>query len=337
MINSRSILAASFALCLASCTGIPFFSSEATPRNPVPKPDWEQNHDGAEPKSKQRADSERKRTPSVVWLPESQVRTPAFASNQNRVIDSTGHPVLTALSDCVRPGYSLLDGSDCEADSNNLTEGDATKSIVSNDGNELSELNTDLLGRTPEAIKEKALPPAPKIVDSSPSNEGSQEDLPVGELLRDPIDTPKIIPAVAKPAPAGLMPARYERIVLSSDLVFDFAKFSLEGLSAAGQEALRGLRERFAKYDPTSFRKVVITGHADRLGKPKSNVAISQKRASAVKSFLISTGIDPDILEAVGVGSVSPVAHCTGKRKSAKLKSCLAPNRRVEIQIIGAT
>ncbi len=337
MITSRSILVASIAACLAGCSAIPFFSSDATPRNPVPKPDWEQSQEGAASKSKQNTGGEKKRTPSVVWLPESQVRARVAASNQNRITDGTGHPVLTALSDCIRPGYSLLDGAECEADSNNRTEADVTKSIVSNDSNELSRLNTDLLGGTLEPTDGKALPPAPKLVDSTPANGQSQESLPVRELLSDPAEAPKIIPAVAKPTSMGLMPARYERIVLSSDLVFDFAKFGLEGLSAAGQEALRGVRERFAKYDSTSFRKVVITGHADRLGNPKSNVAISQKRASAVKSFLISTGIDPDILEAVGVGSVTPVAHCTSKGKSAKLKSCLAPNRRVEVEIIGAT
>ncbi len=103
-------------------------------------------------------------------------------------------------------------------------------------------------------------------------------------------------------------------------------------------EQLRGgLIERFAKYDATSLRKVIITGHSDRIGTPAANIKISKQRAAAVKTFLIHAGIDTDILETSGVGSVSRVKHCAGKTKSAKLKSCLAPNRRVEIEIIGAT
>ena len=335
MVNSRSILFSGIALCVAGCSSIPFFSTDATPRNPVPKPDWEQSHEGTETKSKQDAGGEKKRTPSVVWLPESQVRARSIASNQNRITDGTGQPILTALSECVRPGYSLLDGTECGADPDSRVDAETISGTTPNVGDESSLLGSDLLGGTPQPISQKILPPASKIIDSSQAIEQSPGITRVSELRGDRTNAPKIVQAAM--TPAHPIPARYERIVLSSDLVFEFAKSGLEGLSTAGQDALRGLRERFGKYDPTSFRKVVITGHADRLGKPKSNVAISLKRASAIKSFLISTGIDPDILEAVGVGSVSPVAHCTAKDKSAKLKSCLAPNRRVEIEIIGAT
>ena len=117
----------------------------------------------------------------------------------------------------------------------------------------------------------------------------------------------------------------------------DSALLNKHGAAPDIVEQLRGgLIERFAKYDATSLRKVIITGHSDRIGTPAANIKISKQRAAAVKTFLIHAGIDTDILETSGVGSVSPVKHCVGKTKSAKLKSCLAPNRRVEIEI-GAT
>lgn len=337
MLNSRLLMVAGFALCMAGCGAVPFFSSDATPRNPVPKPDLDQNHDGADPKIEQNAGGEKKRTPSVVWLPENHVRARNIASKQNRITDGAGYPVLTGLSECIRPGYSLLDGADCGADSDSRAEAETVIGAMGNGWNKSSLLNTDLLDGAPQAATEKTLPPAAKMVENSIENEQVLQGMQDRDLRSDRADSPEIVQASATPTSSRLKPARYERIVLSSDLVFEFAKFNLEGLSVAGQDALRGLRDRFAKYDPTSFRKIVITGHADRLGKPKSNVTISLNRASAIKSYLISTGIDPDILEAVGVGSVSPVAHCAGRGKAAKLKSCLTPNRRVEIEIIGAT
>lgn len=318
MVNPRSLLAASIVVCMAGCSGIPFFSSDATPHNPVPKPDLEQSHDGTESKTKQNASGEKKRTPSVVWLPENQVRAGNIASKQNRIIDGAGQPILTAFIECIRPGYSLLDGAECRADPDNRVEAETIIGAVANGGNKTSLLNTDLLDGAPQQATEKTLPPASKMVENSSENEQALQSMQVRDLRTGRADVPKIVQASATPTPSPLTPARYERIVLSSDLVFEFAKLSLEGLSVAGQDALGGLRDRFAQYDPTSFPKVVITGHSDRLGKPKSNVAISLNRASAIKSYLISTGIDPDILEAVGVGSVSPVAHCTGRGISGK-------------------
>ncbi len=332
--NSRLILFAAVVVCVAGCSAVPYFSSHASPPNPVPKPDGKQGQDEPKAPSTQGKSSDKTRTPSVVWLPESRIAAKSSATHQNRVTDSAGQPILTTLSDCIRPGYSLLDATECGADPDSKVEAD-TGSIVS-ESNGAPRLDTDLLGGIPQPNAVKPLSPSPSMADSSPAAEGAPRNIPDGISQNAQAQAPTAIQTVSIPS-SRLLPARYERIVLSSDLVFEFAKFGVEGLSAAGQSALRGLRERFAKYDPTSFRKVVITGHADRLGKPKSNVAISQQRAAAIKSFLISTGIDTDILEAVGVGSVSPVAHCTGKRKSAKLKFCLAPNRRVEIEIIGAT
>ncbi len=336
MVNFRLILPSVLAVCIAGCNALPFFSSDANLRNPVPKPEWEQSLDRSETKDQKVTSSEKKRTPSVVWIPESQIRPKNSGAAQNRITGSDGQPILSAMSECIRPGYSLLDGVECDAEIDAQATAESTGGTVTSGSNESSQLDTDLLGGTPVPNTAKSLPPEPKMVETSVATELASRNNQGSESQNDQIPV-SAIPVAATNSPARLMPARYERIVLSSDLVFEFAKFGLEGLSSAGQTALRGLRERFAKYDPTSFRKVVITGHADRLGKPKSNVAVSQLRASAIKSLLTSSGIDPDILEAVGVGSVSPVAHCPGKRKTAKLKSCLAPNRRVEIEIIGAT
>ncbi|MEY4750583.1 MAG: hypothetical protein RIQ60_2797 [Pseudomonadota bacterium] len=69
-------------------------------------------------------------------------------------------------------------------------------------------------------------------------------------------------------------------------------------------------------------KKVRVEGHADASGAAAANVALSQRRAEAVKAYLVDLGADAEMLEAVGMGATLP-----------KVKdNPLSPeNRRVEI------
>ena len=69
--------------------------------------------------------------------------------------------------------------------------------------------------------------------------------------------------------------------------------------------------------------KVVrIEGHADASGAAAANLALSQKRAEAVREFLVEQGADPAMLTPVGVGAKVP----------KNPKDPFSPeNRRVEI------
>jgi outer membrane protein OmpA-like peptidoglycan-associated protein len=49
--------------------------------------------------------------------------------------------------------------------------------------------------------------------------------------------------------------------------------------------------------------KVRIEGHADASGTPDMNQKLSLQRAVAAKAYLVSKGVNPDLLVAVGVGS----------------------------------
>jgi len=73
--------------------------------------------------------------------------------------------------------------------------------------------------------------------------------------------------------------------------------------------------------------KIVIEGHTDNVGNPRSNKILSQKRAEAVRQYLISRGISGDRLTAIGYGSERPIAPNTTEEGRAK-------NRRVEFKII---
>jgi len=78
-------------------------------------------------------------------------------------------------------------------------------------------------------------------------------------------------------------------------------------------------------------QKLQITGYADRIGEDDYNLGLSQRRAAAVRDYLISKGVLPDYIEADGLGTANPVVGCEGERGAA-LVECLAPNRRTEVE-----
>jgi outer membrane protein OmpA-like peptidoglycan-associated protein len=70
---------------------------------------------------------------------------------------------------------------------------------------------------------------------------------------------------------------------------------------------------------------VEISGHTDNVGSNSSNQKLSQRRADAVKAWLVAKGIAPDRISAVGYGEESPrVANDTSENKRL--------NRRIEFK-----
>lgn len=73
--------------------------------------------------------------------------------------------------------------------------------------------------------------------------------------------------------------------------------------------------------------KVEISGHTDAEGDETSNLALSRKRAEAVRAYLLSKGVDLSRLKAAGYGESKPVASnesAAGRQK----------NRRTEITVL---
>jgi OmpA family protein len=78
--------------------------------------------------------------------------------------------------------------------------------------------------------------------------------------------------------------------------------------------------------------RIRVSGHSDRLGKEAYNRKLAEQRAAAVRGYLVSKGVDAGSIEIVGVGASEPVKACAEEKKDA-LIDCLAPNRRVEVEI----
>jgi OOP family OmpA-OmpF porin len=76
---------------------------------------------------------------------------------------------------------------------------------------------------------------------------------------------------------------------------------------------------------------ILVTGHTDRIGPEPYNVELAQKRADAVKAYLVSKGLPAAKIEAVGEGLKEPWVKCPDISKKDALIQCLAPNRRVDV------
>ena len=73
--------------------------------------------------------------------------------------------------------------------------------------------------------------------------------------------------------------------------------------------------------------KIRIEGHTDSLGTEAYNKDLSQRRANAVKAYLLKTGVNsPQLVDAVGLGLSEPVADNSTPEGRYK-------NRRVEFKL----
>jgi len=138
-------------------------------------------------------------------------------------------------------------------------------------------------------------------------------------------------------APAPMMKKmpepREEHMTLSDDgealFAFDKAK-----LSAKSEAKLDDLISRMKTYQ--QIDRVVVTGHTDRLGSDAYNMKLSQRRAETVQRYLIDRqAAEASRIEVVAKGESEPVVGCEGVRGKRKLIACLAPNRRVVIDVSG--
>lgn len=89
-------------------------------------------------------------------------------------------------------------------------------------------------------------------------------------------------------------------------------------------ESTPTLKEMVAMLREHAELKLAIEGHTDNVGDATANQGLSEKRAAAVKAFLVAQGIDGSRLKSAGFGASKPVASndtAEGKQQ----------NRRVEL------
>jgi OOP family OmpA-OmpF porin len=145
-------------------------------------------------------------------------------------------------------------------------------------------------------------------------------------VVPPPAPPPAVTPAPPPP------PAAVQKITLASKALFDFDKAVLkpEGKAAIDSEIITKLAQ------VQKLELVLVTGHTDPIGTQQYNQKLSERRADAVRDYLVSKGVPKDKIETLGMGKTQPVPGVVCKQKNMKeLIACYAPDRRVEVEVKG--
>ncbi|MDP3834631.1 MAG: OmpA family protein [Hydrogenophaga sp.] len=142
-----------------------------------------------------------------------------------------------------------------------------------------------------------------------------------------PAPAPAAAPAPAPaarpaPAPAPAPAPVASKVTYAADAFFDFDKAVLKPEGKAKLDDLAG------KVSGIALEVVIAVGHTDSTGAAGYNQALSNKRAEAVKAYLVSKGIESNRIYTEGKGLSQPVADNKTKEGRAK-------NRRVEVEVVG--
>lgn len=112
--------------------------------------------------------------------------------------------------------------------------------------------------------------------------------------------------------------ARGMVITLSGSVLFATGKYQLLPIA---KEKLNDVSKALIDQ---GYKKIIVEGHTDSQGSESNNEALSLKRAESVREHMVSQGIEPDKIQAKGLGESRPVADNSTPEGRAN-------NRRVEI------
>jgi len=151
-----------------------------------------------------------------------------------------------------------------------------------------------------------------------------------------PAAAPKPAPApVAKPAPAPKPAPKPATFIAKLEADGSFEKVKPGGklqLTPAAKAKLDseviGKAKQLARVDA-----VIVAGHSDRLHMRSQR--LSEQQAEAVLAHLKSQGLQAPVMDTMGFGKTLPVKECPSTTPKKELAACLAPNRRVEVEVKG--
>ena len=113
-----------------------------------------------------------------------------------------------------------------------------------------------------------------------------------------------------------------EKVTFAADAFFDFDKAVLK------PEGKAKLDDLVSKMGGINLEVIIAVGHTDAIGTDAYNQKLSVRRSEAVKSYLVSKGVEKNRVYTEGKGEKQPVAD----NKTAEGR---AKNRRVEIEVVG--
>lgn len=141
-------------------------------------------------------------------------------------------------------------------------------------------------------------------------------------------------PAAAPVPVAGPEKAAFAPITLQAETLFDFDKSVIraDGKKKLDDEVVSKMKEY------PQVEVLLVTGHTDRIGSDAYNQKLSQRRADALKAYLVAQGVEDKRIETAAKGESEPVVSCDNVKgkvsgKNKKLVECLQPNRRVVVEV----
>lgn len=133
-------------------------------------------------------------------------------------------------------------------------------------------------------------------------------------------DGPLTQPVAAAPVAVAPVPTA-EKVTYAADAFFDFDK------SIVKPEGKAKLDELIKALSGMDTEVIVAVGHTDWIGTDKYNQKLSERRANAVKAYLVSKGVPANKIFTEGKGKKQPIA-------SNKTREGRAKNRRVEVEVV---
>jgi len=140
-------------------------------------------------------------------------------------------------------------------------------------------------------------------------------------------------PEAPKPEPAApVKPVAEEP--LTATVLFDYDRSEVRPGEVSGLDVFA------RKLEGRAYDRLEIVGHADRIGGDAYNLALSRRRAEAVRDYLAGKDVDAKRVRTEARGEAQPVTGETCKnlgpagRKNRKLIECLQPNRRAELRLV---
>lgn len=153
----------------------------------------------------------------------------------------------------------------------------------------------------------------PKAAAPAPAPAAAPAPAPAAAPAPAPAPAPV---AAAAPAPAA------SKVTYAADAFFDFDKAVLK------TEGKAKLDDLASKVGGINLEVVIAVGHTDSTGPAGYNQALSNRRAEAVKAYLVSKGIESNRIYTEGKGLTQPIADNSTREGRSK-------NRRVEVEVVG--
>ena len=143
---------------------------------------------------------------------------------------------------------------------------------------------------------------------------------PVVEQKVEVPPPPAPAPVVVPPPEPTPKPVIIEKGRQTLNVEFDFDKSIIKKGYYQDIDNLAGVMKQYPDLN------VVIEGHTDSVGTAAYNKKLSQRRAEAIKKYMVESGIVANRLKAQGFGFDKPIA-------SNKTKEGRQQNRRVEAAV----